>query len=155
MLVGSSTPCPFRLIPPPRSHSFFSGVSDATIYTLTCFLCNRCLGRGAEFRERRDRVHIETYVLSSVFSGHLRQGYCTVSHDNFIYFIGGGERYPNMSSVIRIVSNVHRYDLHANQWDKCADTQVARPSQLSTICQGFVVCKTGVILASERSVFSR
>lgn len=109
MLVGSSTPCPFRLIPPPRSHSFFSGVSDATIYTLTCFLCNRCLGRGAEFRERRDRVHIETNVLSSVFSGHLRQGYCTVSHDNFIYFIGGGERYPNMSSVIRIVSNVDRY----------------------------------------------
>ena len=118
MLVGSSTPCPFRLIPPPRSHSFFSGdVSDATFYTLTCFLCDRCLGGGggAEFRERRDRVHIETYVLSSVFSGHLRQGYCTVSHDNFIYFIGGGERYPNMSSVIRIVSNVDRYDLHANQ----------------------------------------
>lgn len=104
-------------LPPPRSHSCFSGVSDATIYTLTCFLCNRCLSRGAEFRERRDRdrVHIETYVLLSVFSGHLRQGYCTVSHDNFIYFIGGGERYPNMSSVIRIVSNVDRYDLHANQ----------------------------------------
>lgn len=101
---------------PPAPIAFFQATSltQPSILSPAFFVIGAWAG-GAEFRERRDRVHIETYVLSSVFSGHLRQGYCTVSHDNFIYFIGGGERYPNMSSVIRIVSNVDRYDLHANQ----------------------------------------
>ena len=66
-----------------------------------------------------------------------RKHYCIVTHDNFIYFIGGTEWCtftsqvtPQGSSIskdeLRTLSDVDRYDLRRKQWDKLADIQVAR-----------------------------
>ena len=55
-----------------------------------------------------------------------REHYCIVTHDNFIYFIGGTEWSRNTPGGERLLREVDRFDLRRNQWDKLADIQVAR-----------------------------
>ena len=55
-----------------------------------------------------------------------REHYCIVTHDNFIYFIGGTEWSRNTPGGERLLRDVDRYDLRRNQWDKLAEIQVAR-----------------------------
>ena len=52
-----------------------------------------------------------------------RQDFCIVTYDNFVYFIGGIE-WPG--DECRFLSDVDRYDLRKNQWDKVANIQRAR-----------------------------
>ena len=54
-----------------------------------------------------------------------REHHCIVTHNNFIYFIGGTEWSRNTPGE-RLLRDVDRYDLRRNQWDKLADIQVAR-----------------------------
>lgn len=56
---------------------------------------------------------------------HFDQGedFCIVTKDNFVYFIAGIE-WPG--NECRFLSDVDRYDLRKNQWDKVADIQRAR-----------------------------
>ena len=59
--------------------------------------------------------------ITSFISG-LRERICLVAKDDFIYFIGGGLR----GYWDKYLSDVHRYDLSQNTWDKVADMQEAR-----------------------------
>ena len=52
-----------------------------------------------------------------------REDFCIVTYDNFVYFIGGIE-WPG--DECRFLSDVDRYDLRKNQWDKVANIQRAR-----------------------------
>ena len=61
--------------------------------------------------------------VSSFDHLNLRECFCIVANDNFIYFIGGREWSGNES---RPLSDVDRYDLSKNRWDKVADTEMAR-----------------------------
>ena len=54
----------------------------------------------------------------------LRQDFCIVANDNFIYFIGGIEWTGDNQFVF--LSDVDRYDLSRNKWDKVAEIQSAR-----------------------------
>ena len=56
---------------------------------------------------------------------HLDQrgDFCIVAKENFIYFIGGIE-WPG--NECRFLSDVDRYDVSRNKWDKLADIQMAR-----------------------------
>ncbi|KAL9951200.1 hypothetical protein ACROYT_G043822, partial [Oculina patagonica] len=57
-----------------------------------------------------------------------RESYCVVANDHFIYFIGG-VRFVERQGVenkYAYLSDVDRYDLSQNQWDKVADIQLAR-----------------------------
>ena len=56
---------------------------------------------------------------------HLDQrgDFCIVAKENFIYFIGGIE-WPG--NECRFLSDVDRYDVRGNSWDKVADIQMAR-----------------------------
>ena len=53
----------------------------------------------------------------------LRQGFCIVAKNNFIYFIRGIE-WPG--NEYRLLSHVDRYDVSRNKFDKLADLQMAR-----------------------------
>ena len=53
----------------------------------------------------------------------LRDRFCIVANDNFIYFIGGKEC---SSDECEYLTSVDRYDLSKNQWEKAADIQMAR-----------------------------
>jgi len=53
----------------------------------------------------------------------LREGFCIVANDNFIYFIGGSVWSGNKHTFL---SDVDRYNLSRNQWDKIPDIQVAK-----------------------------
>ena len=53
----------------------------------------------------------------------LRDRFCIVANDNFIYFIGGRECSCNKSAYL---TSVDRYNLSKNQWEKAADIQKAR-----------------------------
>jgi len=52
----------------------------------------------------------------------LRDNFCIVANDNFIYFIGGTEWCGNKRNIL---TDVDRFDLNRKQWDKAADTQMA------------------------------
>ena len=53
----------------------------------------------------------------------LRDDFCIVANDNFIYFIGGRECY---GGKITILTDVDRFEVSRKQWDKAADTQMAK-----------------------------
>ena len=52
----------------------------------------------------------------------LRERVCLVANDNFIYVIGGGVRWK----ISEFLSDVDRYDLNQNTWEKVADMREAR-----------------------------
>jgi len=56
------------------------------------------------------------------FDSGLRERVCLVASDNFIYFIGGGVR----GEMNKYLSDVDRYDLNQNTWEKVADMQEER-----------------------------
>ena len=53
----------------------------------------------------------------------LRDDFCIVANANFIYFIGGRECSGDESPIL---TDVDRFELSRKQWDKAADTQMAR-----------------------------
>ena len=53
----------------------------------------------------------------------LRDDFCIVANDNFIYFIGGKECCGDTSTFL---TDVDRFELSRKQWDKAADTKIAR-----------------------------
>ena len=72
------------------------------------------------------KYHPETNSWKDVSSfDHLdlRQDFCIVANDDFIYFIGGIEW---TGDQFMFLSDVDRYDLSRNKWDKVADIQSAR-----------------------------
>ena len=52
---------------------------------------------------------------------NLRDYFCIVANDNFIYFIGGRERRGRLDTIL---TDVDRFELSRKQWDKAADTKV-------------------------------
>ena len=44
----------------------------------------------------------------------VRENVCVIAKDDFVYFIGGEERF-------RLHTDVHRYNISRNQWDKVVD----------------------------------
>ena len=61
--------------------------------------------------------------VSSFDHFNLRECFCIVAKDNFIYFVGGREWSGN---ECRLLSDVDRYDLSKDQWDKVANTRRPR-----------------------------
>ena len=52
----------------------------------------------------------------------LRDDFCIVANDNFVYFIGGREYFGGKSTIF---TDVDRFEVSRKQWDKAADTKVA------------------------------
>ena len=87
-------------------------------------VCQTCHIKG-EF----DVAVISRYVPESTvwqdittFDLALRERVCLVANDDFIYFIGGGLR----GVMNKYLSDVNRYNLNQNTWEKVADMQEAR-----------------------------
>ena len=86
-----------------------------------------CLSRcatacGYTFRMRSSGIIVTKYNTESnswedISSRFLvdRKHYCIVTHDNFIYFIGGTEWSRNTPGGERLLNDVDRYDLRRNQ----------------------------------------
>lgn len=55
---------------------------------------------------------------------HSREDMCIVAHDDFVYFIGGIKW--QQGNKCTLVSDVERYHLGKQQWDKIPNTQVVR-----------------------------
>ena len=68
--------------------------------------------------------------ISSLDLG-LRDGICIVAKDKFVYFIGGRIRGTN-----KILTDVDRYDLSKDKWDKVADVQEARKCAYGAAAHG-------------------
>ena len=54
----------------------------------------------------------------------LREGFCIVVKDNFIYFLGGSHK--NCHPEEKALKDADRYDLRTNTWEKISDLQQAR-----------------------------
>ena len=71
----------------------------------------------------------------------LRDDFCIVAHDNFIYFIGGVEWFAD---ECKFLSDVDRYDISRNQWDKLASIQIARKWARGSAANGKIIIAGGV-----------
>ena len=89
---------------------------------------------------------------------HLRrtQEFCIVAKDDFVYFIGGVERCGKL--VVKIFTDVYRYDLNRSQWDKVADIQEPKTLLSGIACNGkiFITGKVelGMNETSQCEVYS-
>ena len=89
---------------------------------------------------------------------HLRrkQDFCIVSKDDFVYCIGGVERCGEL--VVKIFTDVYRYDLSRSQWDKVADIQEPKTLLSGIVCNGkiFITGKVelGMNETSQCEVYS-
>ena len=72
-----------------------------------------------------------------------RDYFCIVASDQFIYFIGGTQEGDSYCLDSVYLSNVDRYDVNRNQWDKVADIQVARTSAHGAAANGKVFIAGG------------
>lgn len=86
-------------------------------------VCQTC------FQSDFDNAVISRYVIElnvwqdiTSFDSGLRARVCLVVSDNFIYFIGGGLR----GEMNKYLSDVDRYNLNQNTWEKVADMREER-----------------------------
>ncbi|CAH3162872.1 unnamed protein product, partial [Porites lobata] len=114
-IMGSSERIPIRFGSP------VAFISTVTFHTLK--LGSRYLASSSQ-NTTQNPISWE-YISSPEFLVN-REHYCIVTHDNFIYFIGGTEWSRNTPGGERLLRDVDRYDLRRNQWDKLAEIQVAR-----------------------------
>ncbi|KAL9957021.1 hypothetical protein ACROYT_G038603 [Oculina patagonica] len=79
--------------------------------------------------------------ISSFDHMNLRENVCIVANDSSIYFIGGEEK---SGTDFKFLTDVERYDLRKNQWDKVADIQIARSWATGAAANGKIVIAGGV-----------
>ena len=104
-----------------------------------------CLRSGIIVTKYNTESNSWEYISSPEFLVN-REHYCIVTHDNFIYFVGGTEWSRNTPGGERLLRDVDRYDLRRNQWDKPAEIQVAREgSGHGAAANGkiFIICWKG------------
>jgi len=117
-----------------------------------------------EYEETRYVSFIRKYKVESnswedvTSFRHLRrkQDFCIVSKDDFVYCIGGVERCGKL--VVKIFTDVYRYDLSRSQWDKVADIQEPKTLLSGIVCNGkiFITGKVelGMNETSQCEVYS-
>ncbi|KAL9957016.1 hypothetical protein ACROYT_G038596 [Oculina patagonica] len=79
--------------------------------------------------------------ISSFDHMNLRENVCIVANGSSIYFIGGEEK---SSTDFKFLTDVDRYDLRKNQWDKVADIQIARSWATGAAANGKIFIAGGV-----------
>ncbi|XP_078347631.1 kelch-like protein 40 [Oculina patagonica] len=85
--------------------------------------------------------------ISSFDHLNLRQDVCIVAKGNFIYFIGGKEW---LDPGYKFHTDVDRYDLRKNQWDKVAGIQIARSCATGAVAHGKIFIAGGTNLNGNR-----
>ena len=78
----------------------------------------------------------------------LRQDFCIVAKNDFIYFIGGID-WHGIGNECRFLSDVDRYDVSRNKWDKLADIQMARTWAHGTAVREKIYIAGGVFKGSR------
>ena len=85
--------------------------------------------------------------ISSFDHLSFRDGICIVAKDNFVYFIGGAEWLAGARhnfANYTYLTDVNRYDLSQNQWDKAADIQKARRFATGAVVSGKIFVADGL-----------
>jgi len=125
-------------------------VNDDEIYALACGR------RDVDYRVRQDvRSEERKKCISSIIKhkqasnsweevtsfDHLdaRKNVCIVAKDDFVYFIGG-EEWIAAETVeydeLTLYTDVYRYNINRNQWDKVADIQRPKVGLSGAACNG-------------------
>ena len=66
-----------------------------------------------------------------------RENVCIIAKDDFVYFIGGEERFDAEGyQQLRLHTDVHRYNISRNQWDKVADILQPKAELSGAACKG-------------------
>ncbi|XP_078350127.1 kelch-like protein 40 [Oculina patagonica] len=132
--------------------NIFVGNDEA--YALLSDVCSSCRNIRSLENEHEHSTFISMYkpesqswpqilFLDAVYP-FVREKFCIVASENFIYFIGGLVKETN-SDVFRekYLSDVDRYDLSKHQWEKVADIQIARRQALGAAVNGKVFIAGG------------
>ena len=80
-----------------------------------------------------------------------RKDFCIVTKDDFVYFIGGEERLAK--NVLKFCTDVYRYNLSRNQWDKVADMLRPKKFPSGAACNGRIFI-TGVSMQCQCEVYN-
>ena len=76
----------------------------------------------------------------------MRDEFCIVASENFIYFIGGLTHVKETNSDVfrkKYLTDVDRYDFCKHQWEKVADIQMARRRAQGAAVNGKVIVTGG------------
>ena len=68
-----------------------------------------------------------------------RGNVCIIAKDDFVYFIGGEEWFPAEEDEYKkhtLYTDVHRYNISRNQWDKVADILRPKTNLCGAACKG-------------------
>ena len=66
-----------------------------------------------------------------------RENVCIIAKDDFVYFIGGEERFfDGWYEQHTILTDVHRYNISRNQWDKVPDILQPKAQLSGAVCKG-------------------
>ena len=86
-----------------------------------------------------------------------RRNVCIIPKDDIVYFIGGEERFAaedNKYEQHTLLTDVHRYNISRNKWDKVADILQAKAKLNGAACKGriFIAGRPGSVEWGCRSV---
>ena len=88
------------------------------------------------------KYKVESNLWRKVTSfDHLdaRGNVCIIAKDDFVYFIGGEEWFPAEEDEYKkhtLHTDVHRYNISRNQWDKVADILRPKTNLSGAACKG-------------------
>ena len=118
--------------------------------------------RDVRSKERRKRISfIIKYKeesnswedVTSIEFLDARQDVCILAKEDFVYFIGGEERLveSHNGEALKCYTDVYRYSLCRNQWDKMADFLQPKMELSRVACNGRIFIAGGAILERGRS----
>ena len=98
------------------------------------------------------KYKVEANLWEDVTSfDHLdrKEDFCLVAKDDFVYFIGGVERRGKV--VSKSFTDVYRYDLCKNKWNKVADIQESKTFLSGAACNGRIFITGKVELGTHET----
>ena len=95
---------------------------------LSCLCCRGFLGQSSRGKKlasflTRYKPKSNSWEDIASFDFGLREGMCVVTKGSAFYFVGGGVR---VQYIHKSLSDVDRYDLRTNRWDKVTNIQEER-----------------------------
>jgi len=115
-----------------QDNKMYALVSEmqAVEYRRDCWSREKCVSSIRKYKEESNSWE----DVTSFDHLNRRKDFCIVAKDDFVYFIGGEERLEK--NVLKFCTDVYRYNLSRNQWDKVAD--ILRPKKFPSgaACNG-------------------
>ncbi|KAL5579354.1 hypothetical protein UlMin_011796 [Ulmus minor] len=149
--MGSIPTLPRPATPPPTpDHSS----SDYHVYAVFCFrepTPSRTMSNWIQYYKPSDNTWNFVSSIPGLIENHVLKSFSMVSIGDSIYIIGGllfNQQRADQSSEesnlpVQVLSSVLRYNVHSQQWFKCASLSIPRYDFACTVCENKIYVAGG------------